>query len=193
MRIRDRLLTVSSPQVGVDHPAGDRAGTDDADLDDQVVVVTRFHTRQHRHLGTTLDLKDPHRVTLADHLECRFVLGWDGRQGERFSAVVLDEIERAMNDVQRPKTQQVDLEELQVLEVVLVPLDHRAVRHGGVLDRHELVNRRVAEQKTSRVDREVTREVLDLGGQTEQELVQSVVGIEAGLDERLGCRRLVVR
>ncbi len=37
--------------------------------------------------------------------------------------------------------QHVDLEQAQLIEIVLVPLDHRALGHGGVFDRHQLAQR----------------------------------------------------
>ena len=58
VRINDRLLVVAPPQVGMNHPAGDRAGAHDADLDHQVVVVAGLEPGQHRHLRPALDLED---------------------------------------------------------------------------------------------------------------------------------------
>ena len=54
-------------------------------------------------------------------------------------AQVMDEIEGAPQRRQHAQGQAVDLQQAQGLEVVLVPLDDGPVLHGGVLDRHELV------------------------------------------------------
>ena len=65
---------------------------------------------------------------------------------------------------ERAEAEQVDLEQPEVFDVVLVPLDDGAARHRGVLDRHDVVDRLVTEQKAAGVDREVARELEDLVG-----------------------------
>ena len=87
---------------------------------------------------------------------------------------------------QRPQPQEVHLEEAQRLQVVLVPLDHRAARHRGVLDRDDGVDRIVAQQEAARVDGEVAGRVQDLVGETQEMPVQRRVGIEPGLPQRFG-------
>ena len=86
---------------------------------------------------------------------------------------------------QRAEAEQVDLEQAERLHVVLVPLDHGAPLHGGVLDRHQRGHRLAAEQKAAGMDRQVAREVADLAGEGEQEMVGRVPGVEARLPERV--------
>jgi hypothetical protein len=66
----------------MDHVALDRAGTDDRDLDDQIVEGPRLDARQHRHLRAGFDLEGAERVGLADHRIGARILGRDGRQVE---------------------------------------------------------------------------------------------------------------
>ncbi len=48
--IGDRFLAITAAQIGMHHVALYRTGTDDRNLDHQVVVVARFQARQHGHL-----------------------------------------------------------------------------------------------------------------------------------------------
>ena len=53
------FLTAESPlEEGMGHIAGDRPGSDDRYLDDQVVELLRAVARQRGHLGAALDLED---------------------------------------------------------------------------------------------------------------------------------------
>ena len=81
--IADGLLAVPAAQVGMDHVALDRAGTDDRDLDDEVVEGARSQAREHRHLRARFDLEDADGVGEADHVVGRGILGWDAVQAER--------------------------------------------------------------------------------------------------------------
>ena len=57
------------------------------------------------------------------------------------------------------QTEQIDLEQAEIFYVFLIPLNNRALRHGGVLDRHYVVYRLMAEQKTTRMNRQMARKV----------------------------------
>ncbi len=73
----------------------------------------------------------------------------------------LDEVEGAVDDVERAESEEIDFEEAGLLDVLLVPLDDGAAGHGGVLDGHEVAHRLVAEEEASRMDREMARHILD--------------------------------
>ena len=66
---------------------------------------------------------------------------------------------------------------------MLVPLNHRALRHGCVLDRHQIVHRLVPEQKSAGMDRQVTRKVEDLVGELEQMFMEAAGEVEPHLLE----------
>ncbi len=179
MRILDGFSAVTASKIRMHHAPGDRSRPDDADLDDEVVPVARPQTGQHGHLRTALDLEDADGVGLADHLERRLVVPRQGRHRQAPSPVLVDQTKGAIDDVQRSQTEQIDLEQTEIFEVVLVPLDHRAAGHRGVLDGHEVVHRLVAEQEAARVDRQVAREVLDLERQAHEMLVRAAARVQA--------------
>ncbi len=156
------------------HPAGDRPGTDDAHLDHDVVPDLRSQPGQHRHLSAALELEHAHRIAASDHPEDGGVVVRDRRHGEVDAAVLLQEAERVVEVRERAQPQQIDLEEVHVLHVVLVPLDHGAVGHRRVFDGHEPVDRLASQEKSAGVDGEVAREVEDLADESAKELAEAV-------------------
>ena len=127
-RVRDRLFARAPAQVGMHHVALDRTRADDRDFDHQVVVRTRPQPRQHRHLRARLDLEHAHRVGVADHVVDRRVFGGHGRERPALAAAAVHEVERAADRGEHAEAEHVDLEQAERVEVVLVPLDHGAVR-----------------------------------------------------------------
>src|SRR3546814_1927816 len=61
----------------------------------------------------------------------------------------LQEIEGPADAGEHAQRQHVHLDEAQSLQVVLVPFDDRAVRHGGVLDGHDLLQRMAGDDERS--------------------------------------------
>ena len=101
------------------------------------------------------DLEDAHRVGAADHRVDLFVAF--GNIGERDPPAVVpaNQLETPPDGCQHPQRQAIDLQDAQFVQVVLVPLDHRAVRHGGVLDGHQLAQRAAGHDHAAGVLREV--------------------------------------
>ena len=119
------------------HATLDRAGAHDRDFDHKVVKAARLETWQHAHLRARFDLEHAHRVSLADH-------GVDGRVFRRnvFDARCavfkrVEHIERAADRRQHAERQHIHLEQAERIEIILVPLDHGAINHGSVFNRHQ--------------------------------------------------------
>ena len=74
-----------------------RAGPHNRDFDDQVVITTRFQSWEHAHLGSTLNLKQPNRVSLADHVVNLRVLSRDVGQSQLPSRMFFDHVKAATN------------------------------------------------------------------------------------------------
>ena len=125
----------------MDHVALDRTATDDRNLDHKGVKGSRAEPGKHGHLGPALELKDPDGIAAPDHLEDRRIVVRDGRHRQIDHPVALEKLKAVIQVGQRPETQEIDFEQVHVFHVVLVPLDHRPIGHGGVLYRHEGVNR----------------------------------------------------
>ena len=86
-------------------------------------------------------------------------------QQARSEGLFFQEIEAEVKLVERAQPEQIDLEQAELLETVLVPLDHRAVRHRGVLDGDQTAHGFVPEQESSGVDGQMARKVDDLARQ----------------------------
>ena len=79
--------------------------------------------------------------------------------------MLLQEIEPAAQAAQHAEREHVDLHQAERIDVVLVPLDEGAVVHGGIADRHRLVERRAGEHEAADMLREVAREADQLVGE----------------------------
>ena len=74
-------------------------------------------------------------------------------------------VEGAVERLEHPEAEQVELHEADRRAVVLVPLQDAAVLHAGPLHRAHLHDGPVADHHAAGVDAEVAGRVLDLGGQ----------------------------
>ena len=70
---------------------------------------------------------------------------------------------------------------LQRVDVVLVPLDHLSVDHRGRLDRHEVVEPIVRQDKAARMLAEMARRAHELAGEVEREAEAPVGKVEVQL------------
>jgi len=89
------------------------------------------------------------------------------------------------NRRQHSQGQTVHLQNAQRIDVVLVPLDERAVGHGRVLDGHHLAQRSAGHDEPAHVLREMPWEADDLLDQPAQAAHRAIVRIEAGLTQAL--------
>ena len=160
-----RLLALAAAKIGMDHVALDRARPYDRHLDHQVVERPRLQARQHGHLRPALDLEDAQRVGPPDHGVGARVFRGDAGQVERNPLGVLQEVQSALQAGHHPQPQHVDLHELQLVDVVLVPFDDLAVFHPRRLDRPQFVESVLGQHEAAGVLGEMTRGV-------EQELRQ---------------------
>ena len=140
------------------HVALYRTRTNDRDFDDEIVIAARFQPRQHRHLCTRFDLKDTHRVAIADHVVDDRVLG--RHRCERvFPPVVFpDQVKAPAYGRQHAEAQHIHFEKAEIFKVILLPLNDRAIFHRGVFNRHQLRQRPVADNESAHVLRQMTRE-----------------------------------
>ena len=142
----------------MDHVALNGAGADDGDFDHQIVKDPRAQFRQHRHLRAAFDLKHPQTVAPAEHVVGRppggvvlVILHRDGGQFQRAVVMRLDQIKAFGDTGEHAKGEDIDLEDLQRVDVVLVPFDETALGHGAVADRHDLGQRAFGEDETADV------------------------------------------
>ena len=174
------------------HPALDGPGPHDRHLDHQVVELLGLEPRQHAALRPALDLEHADRLGALDHLVGGLVLGRDVLDLEGTSLALADEVQRLADRRQHAQPQHVDLEQPDRVEVVLVPLDHRAVRHRRVLHRHHARQRPLRQHEAARVLRQVTREAEQLRGDLHQLPHRQVVGVQARFAQPLRVDGLAV-
>ena len=147
------------------HVALDGAGADDRHLDHQVVEAARLEARQHVHLRPAFDLEDADGIGPAEHVVDRRVLARHAGQGEGAVVMRLQQRETLADAGQHAERQHVDFHDAERLDVVLVPLDEGAVRHGGIADRHRLVERTLGQHEAADVLRQVAGKADQLFGE----------------------------
>ena len=95
--------------------------------------------------------------------------------------MALDEVEALADGGEHAERQHVDLEHAERVDVVLVPLQEGAVRHGAVVDRHGLVEALAGEHEAADVLGEMAREAHQLAGELHRLADRRVGGVEARL------------
>ena len=112
----------------MDHVALDRTRPDDRDFDDDVVKTFRFESRQGRHLGAALDLKNADRVRFLHHFVCRPVVGRNVSEIDR-PAALATKLERVLHHRHHAEPEQVHFDDAKIFAILLVPLRDDAAWH----------------------------------------------------------------
>ena len=188
-RVIDRFAAFGAcarVQIRMHHAALDRSGANDRDLDHEVVEAPGFQARQHRHLRAGLDLEHADRIGLRQHPIDRRHLARNVGQREAPVAPARDQFEAAPERRQHAQRQHVDLEQADCIEVVLVPLDHGAVGHRRILDRHQFVQPAAGDHEAADMLRQMARKTDQRVGQFDQQTHRRTVWIHAGLANALG-------
>ncbi len=180
------------------HLADDRPGTDERDLDDQIVEMIRPEPGQRRHLRARLDLEDPDRVGRLQHPVDIGIIRRQMRQIEACArrptirvnvlTIPVDERDRVLQDGHHAEAQQIDLDDPHGGTVVLVPLDHDAPGHAGVLERHHLVEPSPADHHAAGMLPQVARQVLHPAPERAECLDPRIGGVAPRIAEMPGQR-----
>ena len=93
----------------------------------------------------------------------------------------MQEIEPAPEAAQHAERQHIDLHEAERVDVVLVPFDEGALVHGGIADRHRLVEPLAGEDEAADMLGEMAREADELVGERDGLPDRRIGGIEPGL------------
>ena len=76
--------------------------------------------------------------------------------------MLLDKLNRLAHHVQRAQTQQIDLDQPRIFDIVFIPLRHDTPGHRGPLERSDLDQRSRGDNHAAHMDGEVARHTLDL-------------------------------
>src|SRR6266849_1506649 len=160
MVISDFFLAEPPLHVRVDHLAHDGSWADDGDLYHYVVEALRTVARQGGHLCAAFHLKHSHRIGTFQHfIDLRVVLR-KLSQVEWLLMVPGYQFEAVFEHGHHAEAKQIDLDNLQVSTVFLIPLDDGAPRHRGPFQRNNRSELPRADHHAARVLPEMTRKVL---------------------------------
>ena len=178
-RIPHRFHAPAPTQIGMNHVPLDGPRTHDRHLDHQIVERGRLQPGKHRHLRAALDLEHADRVRLLDHAVDPRILRGHVPQGVTDAVVRLQQLEGAADAGEHAEPQNIHFDEPQRLEVILVPLDHRAVLHGGVLDGNDLAQRPAGDDEPARVLGQMAGEAVEFTGQFQGQAQAPVLRVES--------------
>ena len=161
MEVADRLQPLPAAQVGVHGVSLDGPGPDDRDLDHQVVEFPRLGLVQRLLLGSRLDLEEADGVDRADHVVDARIIEGEAVEVGADAVGPLDHLQALGDRGEGAQPQQVHLDEAEVLDVVLVELDHHPALHAGALHRDHVDERLAGDQHAADVDGEMPGGALD--------------------------------
>src|SRR5918993_79928 len=93
MHAGGRFESLSAAKVGVQHLADDGSGSDDRDLNDDVVEASRAQARERGHLRAALHLEEPDRVGFLERVVDLLIVLRKMREIDLDVAVALNEAE----------------------------------------------------------------------------------------------------
>ena len=181
MGIDHGLSARSAIEVGMNHLSHDRTGSDDRDLDDEIVEGLRLQSGQRRHLGAALDLEDADRVGSTHHGVGAGIIHGQLREVDLDAFVTTDERNRLFERGEHAQAQEVDLDDPEVGAIVLVPLHDATPLHGGGLDGNDFIEAAIGDHDATAVLTEMTGEALDGTDETRPMTHVGRVGVESRL------------
>src|SRR5260370_36180747 len=158
---RNNLLFACAPrQVRVYHFSNNGAGSDERNLDDEVVEVLGLEPWKGCHLSTGLGLEHADGVALLQRLINQRIVLWKLSEVDFLTPMVFNKAETILEHRHHAQAQKVYLDDTHVSAVFLVPLDDDAVRHRGGLQRDHAVERALTHDHAPGMLSQVTRNVL---------------------------------
>ena len=149
-------------QIRMHHTALNRTGSHDSNLHHQIIKTAGPQTRQHAHLGPAFNLKHAHRIGPANHVVGGAVIRGNVLQTQGIAAPRTDQCQTTPNGRQHAQGQNIDLEQTHRIQIVFIPLNHAALGHGRVLDRHQARQRTIGQHKTPYMLAQVARKTQQL-------------------------------
>ena len=101
--------------------------------------------------------------------------------GLEVAAVLAQKLEAKIELREPAEPEQIHFKETEIFQVVFVPLNHRALRHGGVFNGNKIVHRFVSQKKTAGMNREMARKIKHLIGELNQPLILPSCWVQAHL------------
>ena len=89
-------------------------------------------------------------------------------------------MKRPAHRAQHAEAEHIHFQQPQRIEIVLVPLDHRAIGHRGVLDGHEFIQTPARDDEAAHMLREMAGKAQYLRGERDEARNHGILGIETG-------------
>ena len=167
MVVDDRVEAVAPPDVRVHRATLDGPGTDQRDLDHQVVEHPGPQPRQGGHLRARLHLEHPDGIGAGQHFVHRRFGQVQLGQVDLDAFVLGHQVDDVVQRREHAQPEQVEFHQTYCRAIVFVPLQHTAVLHARPFHRADVGDRPVADHHAAGMDAHVPGQVLDLVGQVD--------------------------
>ncbi len=99
--------------------------------------------------------------------------------------MLFDHIECFAQTGKHAESKQIDLEDFKLLQIALVPFDHRAIIHRRVLNRHDVIEPVARDDEAADMLREVPRKAFEFLGEADAGHQPFIIGIKTEIAEVL--------
>ena len=173
MNTVDLLEAIATVEIGMDEVSHDWTGTDEGNLDGEIIEVSRLHDGESGHLRTGLDLKGACRIGTAEEVIGGGVIVGYVSEIDFLSALTAD-TETVFHGGEHAQAEEIHFHDAEVLAVVLVPLHDSPVGHGCGLEGDDGIQSVVTDDHASGV-------LAQMPGQGEGCLVEVEEWLETGV------------
>ena len=147
------------------HVALDGTGANDGHFNNQIIKCARAHTRQKIHLRTAFDLKHAKRIRDAEHVVNFRVFLRDRCDRIMLALPIPKQMKGFANTGEHAEREHIDFQHADFINIVLIPFDDCAVRHGGIFNGAHFVQPPRRDDKATDMLREMTRKADNLAGE----------------------------
>ena len=158
-------------------------------LNNQIVEIARFQTRQHVHLRAAFHLKHPDCLGTAQHVVNIAVFGRHGRQFKIFAVMGGNKVKTAPDRAQHAQCQHIDFQHAQRVQIILVPFDESAVCHGRISDWNHFVEAFIGDDEAADMLRQMPRKPDQFGGHIQCHRKRRFFRVKSGFANMFGRRR----
>ena len=148
-RIGHPFNPLPPPQERMHHIPLNGPGPHNRHFDHQIIKGARPQLGQHRHLRPALHLKHAQTVPRTKHVIGRRVLRRHRSQIVIHAVMRPHQVKPLGDAGQHAQGKHIHLEDAQRVDVILVPLDKRPLRHRAIADGHDLRQRSFGQDETA--------------------------------------------
>src|SRR5579859_3449274 len=156
-----RFASLAAFQIRMNHFANDRPGPNDRDLHHNVVKAFWSQTRQAGHLRAAFDLKHAHGVRFLQSIVNSRIIRRQTAEVNFPAIIFANDFQRIFQYSHHAQAEQIDFNNAHVGAIFFIPLHDDAAGHGRGFQRHNRIELALANDHSSGMLAQMTRQVLN--------------------------------